>query len=689
MRRSMVKYALVLAALAGGVLAAVAVGQQSLPPSLPTITVVPGPVPAPGSSGAPQSGTGYTAETPPLKANYRDGPSGRYLLDGTWLWRNDTGNVGIAAHYQDNPGVDGWTKVTIPESWNALDPSSKSFSGGVAWYRKDFRLPSAPTTTTWIARFESVNYEATVWLNGHVIGRNRGAYLPFEFVLPARQLHPGETNRIVVRVDDRRHGYDFPPSGLSVTGSPLGGWWNYGGILRDVYLRAVNQIDLGTPQIRPLLPCSTCNATIAYKVIAHNYSDQTQKVRLNGSYGAQSFSFGAAAIGPGQSLTFTKSITIQHPQLWSPDSPHLYNATLTAFIETQHSKTVTKGKGKKKKKVTTVTVVETKVGSYFFASGIRSIQVAGGHLLLNGRTLNFRGVGMHEDSQAFGFAINNDLMEQDLLQVKALGATAIRVHYPYNPFIQEEADRLGIMIWSEVPVYSIKAKYLKSQLVRKLASKYVSENVAFNQNHPSIIVWSIGNELSSNPGPVQGAYIRRAANSVHKLDPTRPVGLAVAVGASPRCQTEYKPLDLLGLNEYFGWYPGEQGQAADQSLLADSLDAIHQCYPDKAMVITETGVEANRNGPVEEHGTYQFQEAFVKYHFGLFAQLPWLSGAMYWALKDFRVRPGWTGGNPRPVPPLFEKGLITLDNLQYKPAFGDLKAIFTATKQIGSVVPGK
>ena len=110
-----------------------------------------------------------------------------------------------------------------------------------------------------------------------------------------------------MRVDDRRHGYDFPPSGLSVTGSPLGGWWNYGGILRDVYLRAVNQIDLGTPQIRPLLPCSTCNATIAEKVIAHNYSGQTQKVRLNGSYGTQSFSFGVAAIGPGQSLTFTKA----------------------------------------------------------------------------------------------------------------------------------------------------------------------------------------------------------------------------------------------------------------------------------------------------------------------------------------------------------------------------------------------
>jgi beta-galactosidase/beta-glucuronidase len=664
MRRALVKFALALTAVLGATVA-IAVAQQSLPPSLPTTTVVTGAVPAPGSSGTPQSGTGYTAETPPEKANYVDGPSGRFLMDGTWLWRNDPTSAGIQQGFQSNRSIAGWTKVTIPESWNALDPSTKSFTGGVAWYRKDFKFPSTSKSLTWIVRFESVNYEATLWLNGHPLGRNRGAYLPFEFVLPASELNRGGVNSIVVRVDDRRHGYDFPPSGLSVTGSPLGGWWNYGGILRDVYLREVNQIDLGTPQIRPILPCASCNATIEEKVIAHNYGAKTQKVSLSGRYGPQSFKFGTATIGAGQSLTFTKNITVAHPQLWSPDSPHLYSATIAAAI--------------KKKQV----------ASYYFASGIRSIQVVNGHLLLNGRTLNFRGVGLQEDSQQFGFALNDQLMLQDLQQVKQLGATVIRVHYPYNPYIQEEADKLGIMIWSEVPVYSIKAKYLKSELVRKLASKYVEENIEFNQNHPSIIVWSIGNELSSNPGPVQGQYIKRAADSAHKLDPTRPVGLAVAVGTGARCQTEYKPLDVLGLNEYFGWYPGEQGEAADQSLLADALDTIHQCYPDKAMVITETGAEANRNGPVEERGTYQFQEAFVKYHFGVFASLPWLSGAIYWALKDFRVRPGWTGENPRPVPPLFEKGLITLDSSLYKPAFADLQQIFKSTKQIGALVPGR
>jgi beta-glucuronidase len=676
-RRRVQLLLLVAVAVVVGVVAG-AGAQISAPPSLPTETVVAGPVPAPGSSGPPQAGTGYVAETPPLKANYVDGPSGRYLMDGTWLWRNDPTEVGIQQGFPTSTSIVGWTKVTIPESWNALDPSTASFTGGVAWYRKDFRLPSTSSTFNWIVRFESVNYQSTLWLNGHPLGHNTGAYLPFEFELPPADLNLGGVNTIVVRVDDRRHGYDFPPSGLSTTGTPTGGWWNYGGILRDVYLRQINQIDLGTPQIRPLLPCSTCAATVQELVVAHNYSTKAANVTLTGTYGAQSFTFGTLGIGPGQSAKFAKTITVNQPQLWSPDSPHLYNATIVASVPKGKPP---KPKSKKKQKMAVVQ-------SYFFASGIRSIKVVGGHLLLNGRPLNFRGVGLQEDSLQYGFALNNQLMTQDLMQVKQLGATVIRVHYPYNPFIQEEADKLGIMIWSEVPVYSIKAKYLKSQLVRKLATHYIERNIADNQNHPSIIVWSIGNELSSDPGPVQGAYIARAVHTAHRMDPTRPVGLAVAVGSSKGCQTEYAPLDILGLNEYYGWYPGPQGTTADESQMSAALDAIHQCYPDKALAITETGAEANRNGPVEERGTYQFQDAYAAYHFGIYATKPYLSGAIWWALKEFRVRPGWTGENPRPTPPLFEKGLITMDN-QYKPAFSVLQTIYKATQQIGPVEPGQ
>jgi beta-glucuronidase len=267
--------------------------------------------------------------------------------------------------------------------------------------------------------------------------------------------------------------------------------------------------------------------------------------------------------------------------------------------------------------------------------------------------------------------------------VREVGATMIRGHYPYHPYTQERADELGIMQWSEVPVYSVKTQYLKRTLVRQLAARELESNIETNGNHPSVIVWSIGNELSARPGPVQGDYIQRAAAAAKRLDPTRPVGYAVAGYRSVGCQARYAPLDIIGINEYFGWYPGPGGQIADRSLLSEYLDSVRACYPNKAIVVSEFGAEANREGPVEEKGTFAFQQDFVNFHLGVYATKPWLSGAIYWALQEFRVRPHWDGNNPRPNPPIHEKGLVTFDGVR-KPAFFDAQRLYRATPQIGA-----
>jgi hypothetical protein len=251
----------------------------------------------------------------------------------------------------------------------------------------------------------------------------------------------------------------------------------------------------------------------------------------------------------------------------------------------------------------------------------------------------------------------------------------VRSHYPLHPYFQEQADRLGIMQWSEIPVYSVKTQFLAQDIVRKLAARELESNILTNGNHPSVIVWSMGNELSARPGPVQGYYIRRAATAAKRLDPTRPVGLAVAGYPSAGCQSEYAPLDVIGINEYFGWYPGPGGQIADRTALPEYLDSVRACYPRKAIVITEFGAEANRDGPVEEKGTYAYQQDFVNYHLGVYATKPWLSGAIYWTLQEFRVRPNWDGGNPRPSSPLHQKAVIAFDGTK-KPAFFDLQRIY-------------
>jgi beta-galactosidase/beta-glucuronidase len=592
------------------------------------------------------------------KTLYKTGPSGRYLMSGQWLFRADPTGNGVQQGFASSASTVGWSPVSVPNAWNATDQSDVSFAGGVGWYRKDFHLPSSSRRLSWVVRFESVNYRSRVYLNGRLIGKNTGAYLPFEIRLPAGVLKRGGVNRLAIRIDDRRFPTDFPPSGLSTTGTPTGGWWNYGGILREVYLRKIDRIDFNTVAVQPDLPCGTCDAAVTYRATVRNYGDSAQRVKVTARLGARTVSLGTASVGAKKFATFVKRVKVKNPRVWSPTSPHLYNTSLTA----------SGGGGVYQR--------------FYNRTGIRSVKVVNGELFINGKKLNARGFGTHEDSLDKGFAIDNSVREQQIQWAREAGATMFRSHYPLHPYYYERMDELGMVAWTEVPVYSVKTQYLKQKLVRRLAAKELENAITVNQDHPSIIVWSIGNELSARPGPVQGAYISDAVKRAHKLDPTRPVGLAVAGYPSAGCQPEYKPLDVIGINEYFGWYTGPNGQIADPSLLSDYLDSVRKCYPDKAIFITETGAEANRDGAVEERGTYQFQQAFANYHYGVYATKPWLSGALWWTLEEFRVRPNWEGGNPWPDSPIHQKGLITMQGVK-KPAFADVQRIYKSTVQYG------
>jgi hypothetical protein len=457
--------------------------------------------------------------------------------------------------------------------------------------------------------------------------------------------------------DSKRLSTDFPPSGLSTTGTPTGGWWNYGGLLREVYLRRVDRLDVTKLVVRPDLPCASCAATVLYRATVRNASSGAVRASATGRLGAQRVSLGTKTIGPGDFATFERRVRVARPRVWSPERPSLYRTDVA------------------------VRAGDRTVQTFRNRTGIRSVAVVGGKMRLNGRELNYRGFGLHEDSKDRGFAIDNAVREQQIGWAREAGATLLRSHYPLHPYYYERADELGMLAWAEVPVCALKTQNLKKRVVRELAARELESMVEVNQNHPSIITWSIGNELSARPGPVQAAYIARAVRGAKALDPTRPVGYAVAGYPAAGCQKAYGPLDVIGINEYFGWYPGPNGQIADRSLLGEYLDGVRACYGDKAVVITEFGAEANREGPVEEKGTFAFQSDFVNYHLDVYATKPWLSGAVWWALQEFRVRPGWEGGNPRPNSPIHEKGVVRQDGT-FKPAFGELQRRFRATQQV-------
>jgi beta-glucuronidase len=595
------------------------------------------------------------ADVPSAKTLYADGPSGRFLVDGRWLFRLDGADQGVRQHFERQTSTAGWSSVSVPNVWNAGDDSEASMRGSVGWYRKDFELPDKRAALEWAVRFESVNYRSRVYLNGREIGTNSGAYIPF--TLRLKGLKRSGVNRLVVRVDSRRLPTDFPPSGLSSTGNATGGWWNYGGIQREVYLQKLDTTQFNTVRVLPRLACASCPASVDFTLALENVTGSSRRISAIAKYGSKRIGLGTRTVRAGKAEVFSRRLSLGRAHLWSPKDPYLYPVKITVSSGGRN------------------------VATYSLKSGVRSVKVSRGRLYLNGRPVNFRGVGVHEDNRTQGFAVDDAFRERLVSEAKAVGATVLRTHYPMHPYVHELADREGLLIWSEIPVYAVKTLYLRQEKVRALAAKEMRRNVETNLNHPSVFTWSVGNELSSKPGPVQGDYIRRAAAIAKDIDPTRPTAIAFAGYPSAGCQGEYAPLDIVGVNDYFGWYPGPGGKLFDPSGLSPYLDSVHRCYPKHAVVVTEFGAEANREGPVEEKGTYGFQQNFVNYHLGVFASKPWLSGAIYWALNEFRVKPDWEGGNPRPQPPLHQKGLLSYDTMARKPAWADVQRSFSGTNQ--------
>jgi beta-glucuronidase len=604
--------------------------------------------------------TPYTATPPTKGALASDGQTNRYLLGGTWLYEADPGNIGVTDGWQNQTSTTGWEELTVPNSYNAGDLSQTSMNGYTGWYRRDFTLPknvfpkSVPKwAQSWTVEFESVNYQATVWLNGHELGTHSGAYLPFEF--PLKDLKSG-TNRLVIRVNNQRTATDFPPG-------PGGGWWNFGGILDAVYLEPVARAELQTALIRPILKCPTCSATIDEQATVRNLSPRNESVKLTGVYGSAKLDFGSATIRPGATWSPTAAVTIAHPRLWAPGSPNLYNASLTLA-----------GANVGKKQGPTL-------GGYSYESGIREITVQNGLLYLNGRQLHLRGVNLHEQTTTTGAALSVPQQQQLISWVQELGGTVIRAHYPLDPEMEEMADKDGILLWSEVPVYQLSAQDLASVSVRNAAVALLKNNIETNQNHPSILLWSIGNELPTPPTGPEATYIKEAAAAARATDPTRPVAMAISNWPGVACQTAYAPLDVLGINEYFSWFDTGGGTNDDRQALEPYLQSVRQCYPNQALMITEVGYGGNRNGPVEVRGTYQYQSNMLAYTLGVFNQLPWLSGALWFPMQDFAVEPGYDGSDPLGQPPYVDKGVLD----QYgnpKPAFAVMAQMYKATVQI-------
>jgi beta-glucuronidase len=347
-------------------------------------------------------------------------------------------------------------------------------------------------------------------------------------------------------------------------------------------------------------------------------------------------------------------VRIDKPLLWSPAAPNLYQVALR------------------------VRLAGRIVQSYALHTGIRSISMdGGGRVLLNGYPVSLRGASTYEDDSQLGAALGPPEIRANIDGLRQLGATITRAQYPLHPLTLELADRLGILVWSEVPVHRMRESLFDSGPLRRQAKGIVRALVTRDRSHPSVLVWSLGSTNTTRPGGGFRRYVTSATRLVRQLDPTRLVGLSLRGDPTAPKQSLYTKLDALGVEDYFGWYPGPRGAVANRSSLGPYLDRLHSGYPRQALFVTEFGAEANREGPVTEKGTYAFQQDFLAYHLGVFATRPFINGAILSSLKDFHVAPGYDGGNPKPDPPVNHMGLVDLAGAP-KPGFPAVKALFGA-----------
>jgi hypothetical protein len=580
-----------------------------------------------------------------------DGPGWSYLADPT-----DTGL------FQGLPAGDGvgWRPVTVPDVMDS-HLGRADFRGGVGWYMLALHPPPLPGGFTWALRFAQVRRTSTVWLNGVQIATNDDPYAPFTVPIP--QLDPDGPNTLVLRVDSRR------PKGISE------GWWNWGGITEPVTLVPEGGVVLHDPALMPTLTCDAAghcsHAVLDFDGTLENRTaapvTPTIAVTLTPPAGAAGAgatptaqTITAPAIPPDTTVRVRAKIPVAGtPLLWAPGSPHLYAATMTTSVDGVAQQ-----------------ADDAEVG-------LRSIRVVNSRLLLNGRPVQLRGAAIEQDAKGSGAALSDAQIADVVRELKAAHATVTRAQYLLDDRMLSALDRAGILVWEQAPIYSRNGQ-LHTERQRLFALGQLRHTILADRGHPSVLTNSVANELTPTPDHDRGVstYLIRARALDHDLDPTRPAAVDLLGWPNyPRSKT-YGGFRLLGLDCYYGWYPGPLGHsAANFDKLAPFLARSHRQYPRSALVMTEFGAESTHAGPANERLSYAFQSNYVRETLAVVDGAPFMNGAIYWTLREFAVKPRWDGGADEPFHDrnsLHHKGLIAYDGVP-KPAFAVAAKLFAAT----------
>ena len=483
--------------------------------------------------------------------------------------------------------------LNVPGDWNAQQPLFLYYEGTV-WYKRSFDAPLPEANEKTFLHFGAVNYRADVYLNGKKLGMHKGGFTPFNFEITAGLLK-AKDNFLVVKVDNKRAKDEIPTLNTD--------WWNYGGITRDVNLVTVPRNFIRDYYVR-LKKGSTNELEVWIKMAEHSEAVNFELPELN-----------IKKTIPAQEDS--TAFTIQAPglRLWSPKSPKRYRVVLSTAADR----------------------VEDRIG-------FRTVEVRGRQILLNGQPVFLRGICIHEEiPQEIRRAYSYRDALKLLGQAKALNANMVRLaHYPHNENMTRVADSLGIMVWSEIPVYwTIDCS---SDEVLKKAKTQLDEMITRDRNRASIIIWSVGNETPVNEARTR--FMSELVRTAKLADPSRLVSAALEVHNVNGVQTIDDPLgqftDLVSVNEYLGWYGG---------LPSNCRTAKWEVKYDKPLFFSETGAEALGGYHADSltRWSEEYQEWYYKEQVAMMKRMPEnFVGLTPWILNDFR--------SPRRNNPVYQEG---------------------------------
>jgi len=513
-------------------------------------------------------------------------------LDGDWSTIVDPYSSGYFGFFRNQKAQPGDTRPTeydfsksptlkVPGDWNTQRESLLYYEGPI-WYERDFNYQPKEHTRIFL-HIGAANYRSLFWVNGQKVCEHEGGFTSFNCDVTAA-IHPG-ANFVVAAVDNTRHEDGVPTLRTD--------WWNYGGLTRSVSLIEVPEAFIDQYDLH--LSRGEGNVIEGWVHVEGGQPGAKVEVEIPELAAKTS-----AALG--EEGRAALRLEVKGLERWSPETPKLYTVKVSAGQD----------------------AIDDLIG-------FRTIETRGTEILLNGKPIFLRGICIHAEAPyRTGRAYSDKDAETLLGWAQELGANFVRLaHYPHDESMLRAADRMGLLVWSENPVYW--AIQFENPKVLNQARQELDEEIGTSRNHAAIILWSMANETPNNEA--RTLFIETLAARARELDPTRLITAALLTHADGHTKIVDDPLgktlDVIGVNEYVGWYE-QRPESADTTEWRIEYQ--------KPMIMSELGggAKAGLHGGDLDRWTEEYQANIYRHQLGMLNRIPQLRGMSPWILMDFR-----------------------------------------------------